>query len=179
VKTETQPYGVMAEFEGPKQLIHAAEELGRIGYRRVEAYAPYPIEGLPEALHFKPRGVAAIFLAAGVVSAAGGYFMQYYAAAIAYPLNVGGRPLQSWPSFIPITFEFSVLGGVLCGVLGMLLLNRLPRYSHPVSNVERFRAASSEAFFLCVEATDPRFEKEIVSGHLRRLGAKNVSEVPP
>jgi hypothetical protein len=178
MKSEATPYGLLAEFDGPKQLIHAAAELNRIGYTRVEAYAPYPVPGLPEALHFRPLAVPVIFLVAAVLSAAGGYFMQYYAAAIAYPLNVGGRPLQSWPSFIPITFEFAVLGGVLCGAFGMILLNRLPRYYHPVSNVERFRLASSDAFFLCVESADPRFEPEIVGGHLHRLGGKNISEVP-
>ena len=178
MKPAKQPYGILAEFDGPKSLIRAATELNKIGYTRVEAYAPYPVPGLAEALHFKPLAIPVIFLVAGVLSAAGGYFMQYYAAAIAYPLNIGGRPLQSWPSFIPITFEFAVLGGVLCGAFGMILLNRLPKYYHPVSNVERFRAASSDAFFLCVEAADPRFEAEIVRGHLFRLGAKNISEVP-
>jgi hypothetical protein len=104
--------------------------------------------------------------------------MQYYASVISYPENVGGRPLHSWPAFIPITFEMGVLGGVLGGIFGMLVLNRLPRYSHPVSNVERFRAASSDAFFLCVEANDPRFHPYLTAELLRQAGAIRVTEVP-
>jgi hypothetical protein len=104
--------------------------------------------------------------------------MQYYAAVITYPQNIGGRPLLSWPSFVPVTFEMGVLGGVLGGVFGMIVLNRLPRYSHPVSNVERFRAASSDAFFVCVESGDPRFDAAETAAFLRRCGATMVSEVP-
>ena len=113
-----------------------------------------------------------------MLSAAAGYFMQYYAAVVSYPENIGGRPLLSWPSFIPVTFEMGVLGGVLGGILGMIVLNRLPRYSHPVSNVERFRAASSDAFFLCVESADPHFQVEMTGGLLRRSGALEVTEIP-
>jgi hypothetical protein len=177
-KPESSPYGLLAEFEDTKDLLHAIRELRTKGYTRVESYTPYPVEGLAEALHFRPWAVPLIFLIASVLSAAAGYFMQYYASVIAYPLNVGGRPLQSWPSFIPITFESAVLGGVLSGVFGMIVLNRLPRYSHPISNVERFRAASSDAFFLCIESTDPRFQLEMTAGLLQRIGAVEVTEVP-
>jgi hypothetical protein len=171
-------YGLLAEFPGPDELVHGAEELRREGYRQVESYTPFAVEGIPEALRFRPLAVPAIFLTGGLLGAAGGYFMQYYAAVITYPINVGGRPLLSWPSFVPVTFEMGVLGGVLSGVFGMLLLNRLPRYSHPVSNVERFGAASSDAFFLCVEAGDPRFDATETAAFLRRSGATVVSEVP-
>ena len=171
-------YGLLAEFSGPDELVRAAAELDQEGYRRVESYTPYAVEGIPEAFHFRPTSVAVIFLFAAVLSAAAGYFMQYYASVISYPENFGGRPLHSWPSFIPITFEMGVLGGVPGGVLGMLFLNQLPRYSHPVSNVERFRAASSDAFFICVESADPRFACDKTKDDLQRLGAIQVTEVP-
>jgi hypothetical protein len=171
-------FGLLAEFSGPDELVHGAKELAKAGYDRVESYTPFAVEGIPEALHFRPIAVAVIFLVASVLSAAAGYFMQWYASVISYPENIGGRPLHSWPSFIPITFEMGVLGGVLGGVFGMIVLNKLPRYSHPVSNVERFRAASSDAFFLCVEAADPRFELETTKAALQRSGAIHVTEVP-
>ena len=171
-------YGILAEFAGPKEMVRAAKDLGAAGYCKVETYAPYPVEGMAEALNFRPSSIPLIFLIAGVLSAAAGYFMEYYASVISYPLNIGGRPLQSWPAFIPITFESAVLGGVLCGALGMILLNRLPRYHHPISNSPRFRAASSDAFFVCVEASDGRFERTITAGLLRQLGATAVTEVP-
>ena len=171
-------YGLLAEFSGPDALVHGAKELRRAGYRRVESYSPFAVEGISEALHFRATLVAVIFLVCGVLGAAGGYFMQWYASVILYPINIGGRPLDSWPSFIPITFEMGVLGGVLGGIFGMLTLNRLPRYSHPVSNVDRFRAASSDAFFLCVEASDPEFHSDSTALLLRRIGATQVTEVP-
>jgi hypothetical protein len=171
-------YGVLAEFAGPDELVHAAEELSRQGYRRVESYTPFAVEGIPRAFRFNPISVAIVFLCSALLGASGGYFMQYYASVVAYPENIGGRPLDSWPSFIPITFEMGVLAGVLGGVMGMLVLNRLPRYSHPVSNVPRFRAASSDAFFLCVESSDPCFQGEVTAGLLRRVGAIDVTEVP-
>ena len=171
-------YGLLAEFPGPDQLVPAAKQLHDAGYRRVESYTPFAVEGIPQALHFRPISVAFIFLVMGLLGAAGGYFMQYYASVISYPENIGGRPLQSWPSFIPITFEMGVLGGVLGGIFGMIVLNRLPRYSHPVSNVNRFRAASSDAFFLCIEARDPLFEPQRTADFLRRCGATKVDEVP-
>jgi hypothetical protein len=176
--SDPEIYGVLAEFSGPEELVRGAEELDRAGYRRVESYSPFAVDGVSEALHFRPFAVAVIFLICGVLGASGGYFMQYYASVISYPENIGGRPLQSWPSFIPITFEMGVLGGVLGGIFGMLVLNKLPRYSHPVSNVKRFRAASSDAFFLCVEATDPRFHPNQTAELLRHAGAIKVTEVP-
>jgi hypothetical protein len=175
---EPEIYGVLAEFAGPEELVHGAEELERAGYRQVESYSPFAVEGMAHALNFRPIAVAVIFLICGVLGAVGGYLMQVYASVITYPENIGGRPLQSWPSFIPITFEMGVLGGVLGGIFGMLLLNKLPRYSHPVSNVARFRAASSDAFFLCVEATDPRFQPHRTADLLREVGAIKVTEVP-
>jgi hypothetical protein len=175
---EEKIYGLLAEFSGPDELVQGVQELSGEGYARVESYTPFAVEGIPEALHFRPIAVATIFLVASVLSAASGYFMQWYASVISYPENIGGRPLHSWPSFIPITFEMGVLGGVIGGVIGMIFLNKLPRYSHPVSNVERFRAASSDAFFLCVESSDPRFELTKTKEALLRSGAIQIMEVP-
>jgi hypothetical protein len=171
-------YGLLAEFPGPELLIRAVEELHAAGYRRIEAYSPYPVAGLAEALHFRPTLVPVIFLVGALATGSAGYFMQWYASVISYPINIGGRPLHSWPSFIPITFESTVLGGVLCGALGMILLNRLPRYHHPIFNLERFRAASSNAFFLCVETGDPKFDAKGTTDLLYRLKATEVMEVP-
>ncbi|HUB66630.1 MAG TPA: DUF3341 domain-containing protein [Candidatus Methylacidiphilales bacterium] len=176
--SEETLYGLLAEFPGPESLVKATRAVRAAGFTRVETYSPFPIADVPAALGFKPRAVAAIFLVAAICGALGGFLMQYYAAAITYPVNVGGRPLNSWPSFVPITFEFGVLGGVLFGVLGMLLLNRLPRFSHPVFNVERFRAASSNAFFLCLESADPKFDSERARALLLENGATALMEVP-
>ena len=178
MKDDAKIYGLLAEFAGPDELVRGARELRKQGYRSVESYTPFAVDGISEALHFRPTAVAVIFLVSALFSAAAGYLMQWYASVISYPENIGGRPLHSWPSFIPITFEMGVLGGVLGGVSGMLFLNKLPRYSHPVSNVERFCAASSDAFFLCVEASDPRFDLEKTSAALRGCGAIQVMEVP-
>lgn len=172
-------YGLLAEYPDPESLVSAAKRLREAGYLRLETYSPFPVEGVPAALGFKPVAVPVVFLVAALFGAAGGFLMQYYAAVITYPINVGGRPFNSWPSFVPITFELGVLGGVVFGVLGMILLNKLPRYSHPVFNVERFRAASSDAFFLCVEANDPQFDREATAALLLRNGAIQVTEVSP
>ena len=175
---EPPVYGLLAEFEGPKHLLRGVAKMRELGYSRVESFTPYPVDGMGPALGFRPWAVPMIFLVAAVASAAAGYFMQYYAAVVSYPINVGGRPLHSWPSFIPITFESAILGGVLSGALGTILLNRLPRYSHPVSNVERFLAASSDAFFLCVESSDPHFQRKTAADDLRGAGAIEVTEIP-
>lgn len=171
-------YGLLAEFSNPDALVKATRAMREVGFARLETYSPFPIEGVPAALGFRPIGIAAIFLVAALTGAVSGFLMQYYAATISYPLNVGGRPLNSWPSFIPITFELGVLGGVVAGALGMILLNHLPRFSHPVFNVERFRAASSNAFFLCIEADDPKFDRVKTVALLREKGASDVIEVP-
>jgi hypothetical protein len=176
--SEDRLYGLLAEFPSPESLVTATRAIREAGYARLETYSPFPIEEVPAALGFKPFAVPAIFLVASLCGALGGFVMQYYAGVITYPINVGGRPLNSWPSFVPITFEFGVLGGVVTGALGMFLLNRLPRFSHPVFNVERFRAASSTAFFLGIEAADPQFDREATTALLREKGASEVMEVP-
>lgn len=170
-------YGLLAEFDTSEDLIKAARQTVVEGYRRVDAYTPLPVEGLVEALDFHDRRLPLIVLTGGIVGGVGGFFLQYWCSAISYPLNVGGRPLNSWPSFIPITFEMTVLIAALSAVLGMLALNGLPMPYHPVFNVPRFVMASRNRLFLCIEARDPKFELEKTRKFLRDLKAREVTEV--
>lgn len=170
-------YGVMGEFETADQLIQAAKKTREAGYRHVDAYAPYPVEGLSEALRLHRSWVPFITLLGGLAGGLGGFGLQYWAAAITYPLNIGGRPLNSWPAFIPVTFELTVLGASLSAVLGMLALNRLPQPHHPVFNVKRFTHASTDRFFLCIQARDKKFDLADTARFLLALEAHHVSEV--
>ena len=171
-------YGVVGEFETAEQLISAAEKTRLAGYQCFEAYAPFPVEGLPEAIGLKRNAVPLITLMGGLAGGLGGFFFQLWVAAVAYPLNIGGRPYNSWPAFIPVTFELTVLGASLSAVFGMLALNGLPRPHHPLFGVDRFaKHASSDRFFLCIEARDPKFNVSDSSRFLKGLSAANVSEV--
>ena len=171
-------YGVLAEFPTPHELNHAVEKTREAGYRRIEAYTPFPVEGLSEALALKRNNVPLITLIGGLTGGLGGFFFQYWVSVIAYPVNIGGRPLNSWPAFIPVTFELTVLGAALSAVFGMLALNGLPRPHHPLFNVQRFvRHATSDRFFLCIEARDPKFNLSESARFLKGLHAAHVSEV--
>jgi hypothetical protein len=177
---DTKPsiYGLMAEFEKPAELVRAVHAARQANYRKMDAYTPFPIEGLSEALDFRRTRVPLMIFIGGLVGCIGGFFMQYWCAAISYPINVGGRPLNSWPAFIPVTFELTILCAALAAVIGMLALNRLPMPYHPVFNVERFVLASRDRFFLCIEATDPLFDLEGTRQFLAGLQPREVSEVP-
>jgi hypothetical protein len=177
----TQPplYGLMAEFENPERLLEAARRAYQEGYRRMDAYTPFPVEGLDEAIGFHHNRLPLIVLIGGIIGAVGGYWMLYYSQVISYPLNVGGRPYNSWPAFIPITFELTVLAAALAAVLGVLALNGLPMPYHPVFNVPRFALASRDRFFLCIEARDPQFDRATTKQFLESLGPQEVSEVEP
>jgi Alternative complex III, ActD subunit len=171
-------YGVVAEFPTPHELIHAVEKTREAGYRRIEAYTPFPVEGLAEALALKRNNVPLITLIGGLTGGLGGFFFQYWVSVIAYPVNIGGRPLNSWPAFIPVTFELTVLGAALSAVFGMLALNGLPRPHHPLFNVKRFvKHATSDRFYLCIEARDPKFSLADSARFLHELKATHVSEV--
>jgi hypothetical protein len=170
-------YGVMGEFSTPEELIHAVEKVREAGYRRVNAYSPFPVEGLSEALGLKRNMVPLICLIGGLTGGLGGFFFQYWVAVIAYPLNIAGRPLNSWPAFIPVTFELTILGAALSAVLGMLALNKLPQPHHPVFNVPRFTHASSDRFFVCIEAKDPKFHIAESARLLQELHAHHIIEV--
>ena len=172
-------YGWLAEFKTAEELIHAARRAREAGYSHVEAYAPFPVEGLVEAVGSYKDRVPLITLLGGVIGGAGGYFMQWYSAVVHYPIDVGGRPYNSWPSFIPITFELTVLAAAFGAVLGMLALNGLPMPYHPVFNVPEFKRASRDRFFLCIEARDPKFHLEETRQFLQSLSAQAVFEVEP
>lgn len=171
-------YGLMAEFAEHDQLLSAAKAAYRAGYRRMDAYSPFPVEGLAEALGRDTSLVPLLTLMGGMAGGLGAYFMQWYAMARLYPLNVGGRPLNSWPNFIPVTFELTVLVAATTALLSMLLLNRLPELHHPVFNIPGFERASIDRFFLCLESEDPAFERFSAWRFLQTLDPLNLSEVP-
>ena len=170
-------YGLMAEFATPQDLVSAAEQARAAGYRRLDAYAPFPIETLSEALGHRKSRVPLLVLLGAILGSAGGYGLQYWCAAIAYPLNIGGRPYNSWPAFIPVTFEMTILLAALFAVLGMLALNGLPMPYHPVFNVPRFALASRDRYFLCIEARDPGFDPAATRQFLMSLKPSEVSDV--
>lgn len=174
----TGPYGIIAEFDHPEDVIEAARHAYDRGYRLMEAYTPFPVHGLPDALGFKHNKIPAVVLIGGIVGGLGGFFMQYYSAVLSYPIDVGGRPFNSWPAFIPITFEMTVLFAALAAVFGMLGLNGLPRPHHPVFNAPNFALASRNRFFLCIQARDPLFEAEAVRQVLSEHHPIAVNEVP-
>ena len=173
-------YGLMAEFDSPEDLLDAAQRAYEEGYRRMDAYTPFPVEGLAEAIGFHRTRLPLVVLLGGIAGGLGGYGLQYCISVIDYPLNVGGRPLHSWPAFIPVTFEMTILIAALAAVLGMLALNGLPMPYHPVFNVPEFELASRNLFFLCIEATRPQLRSrrdQAVPGKLE--GRERCSEVEP
>ena len=171
-------YGLLAEFDSPTAVVAAARRAQEAGYRKMDAYSPFPIEDLTEAIGFHHTRLPMVVLAGGLLGAAGGFGLQYWVSVIEYPLNVGGKPFLSWPSFIPVTFETTILVASLFAVLGMLALNGLPMPYHPVFNVPEFALASKDKFFLCLEATDPQFDREASRRFLESLEARAVWEVP-
>jgi hypothetical protein len=177
--TATRIYGLLAEFDAPETLVTAAERAYADGYRHMDAHTPFPVHGLAEAVGFHTNRVPLLVLIAGILGAGLGFFSQYWAAVIDYPINVGGRPLNSWPAFIPITFEVTILAAAVTAVLGMLALNGLPQPYHPVFNAPRFALATRDRFFLCIEATDPRFDPVATRAFLEGLGAREVTDVEP
>jgi hypothetical protein len=177
MNTNTQIYGLMAEFDTPDSLLTAAHRAREAGYRKMDAYTPFPIHGLAEVVGFGRPKLPYIVLIGGIIGCVGGFLLQYYASVIDYPLNVGGRPFNSWPSFIPVSFELTILIAALFAVLGMLALNGLPRPHHPVFNVERFALATQDRFFLCIESADEQFDREETRRFLESLEPQEVFEV--
>lgn len=151
-------YGLMAEFDDPETLVERARQVYWAGYRKISAYSPFPIAELPAAIGLRPTRLPWLVLLGGIAGGVAGFALQYYAAVIDYPWNIGGRPLNSWPAFIIVTFEMTILGAAVVAVLGMVLLNGLPQPYHALFNAPRFKLASQDKFFLCVEARDPQFD---------------------
>ena len=170
-------YGLLAEFDEANALVSATRRAHEQGYRQMDAYSPFPIEELTEALGVRKTRLPLLVLFGGIFGACAGYGMIYYSAVIGYPLNVGGRPLHSWPAFIPVTFELTILSAALIAVLAMLALNGLPMPYHPVFNVPRFALATRDRFFLCIEAADPLFERDATKRFLESMSALAVTEV--
>lgn len=170
-------YGLMAEFRSPETLLEAARRASGEGFKRMDAYTPFPVEGLAEAIGFHRTRIPLIVLIGGIIGCVGGFYLQYWVAVIDYPINVGGRPLNSWPAFIPVTFEMTILVAALSAFLGVLALNGLPMPYHPVFNVEQFELASRNRFFLCIEAVDPLFDRDRTAKFLESLKPEGVHEV--
>ena len=177
--TDPVIYGVMAEFETAEQLLEAARNSVAAGYKRIETYTPMPVHGLAEVIGVKRTAVARIVLAGGILGGIGGYALQYYMTVISYAHNVGGRPVHSWPAYIPVTFETTVLCAALSAVFGMLALNKLPMPYHPAFNVPEFKRASQDRFFLCIESVDPRFDPATTRAFLEQQGGLEVTDVAP
>jgi hypothetical protein len=174
----TRIYGIMAEFDSASDLVAAARKTHEAGYQKIDAYSPFPVEELAEAIGFHKNRVPLVTLIGAIIGGLSGYLMQYWIATIDYPVNVGGRPYHSWPSFIVVTFEMTILfGGISC-VLGMLALNGLPMPYHPVFNVPRFAMATKDRFFLIVFSTDPKYSAAGTRQFLESLGPRSISEVP-
>lgn len=172
-------YGLMAEFDNPDSLVAAARRTRQDGYRKFDAYTPFPIEELHEAIGVHRNAVPLLVLVGGIVGGLAGFGLQDWISAVAYPLNVGGRPFHSWPAFIPVTFEMTVLFASLTAVFGMLVLNGLPKPYHPVFNAPRFALATRDRFFLCIEAADAKFDAAATRRFLESLGPREVTDVEP
>jgi Alternative complex III, ActD subunit len=178
VQTLTPVYGLMAEFETPTEILVAAKRAYAEGYRKMDAYSPQPVHGLSEAIGFEKNRVALVCLAGGVLGLLTAYALQFWVNLIEYPLNIGGRPLHSWPSFVIVCFELTILFGGLAAAIGMLAMNGLPMPYHPVFNVAQFAHASRDRFFLCIETADPKFDMSGTRAFLESLGPHSIAEVP-
>ncbi|PYX09071.1 MAG: DUF3341 domain-containing protein [Acidobacteria bacterium] len=168
----------MAEFDTPDSIVHAARLTHAAGYRRIDAYSPFPIEALAEAMDFHASGVPLVVLIGGILGGLSGFFLQYWIHVIHYPINVGGRPLNSWPAFIVVTFEMTILFAGIFAVFGMLALNGLPMPYHPVFNVPRFAFATKDRFFLIIFSSDPKYDPAETRRFLEGMNPRSIAEVP-
>ena len=174
----TKAYGLMAEFDSVNSLVDAANRTREAGYKRIDAYSPFPVEGLAEAIGFHHDEVPLVVLIGGLIGGLSGYLMQYWISVVSYPVNVGGKPYHSWPAFIVPTFELTILFAGIFAVFGMLALNGLLMPYHPVFNVPRFAFATKDRFFLIVFSSDPKYNPVEVRRLLESFGPRSISEVP-
>ena len=172
-------YGIMAEFDNATALVKAAKHTYAAGYRQIDTFSPYPIEEAWEAIGHHDKRLSKIVLGGGIVGLLSGIGLQEWVHQVAYPINIAGKPLNSWPQFVPVTFELTILFAALSAVLGMIILNGLPQPYHPVFNVARFEHASRDKFFLLVESTDPKFDRATTLDFLKTLDASEINEVEP
>jgi hypothetical protein len=173
----TSHYGLLAEFDSAKALYHACERVRDAGYSRWDAHSPYPIHGLDRAMGLRPSKLPFVVLVTGLSGAGGGMLLQWWVHTTAYPLVISGKPLFSWPAFVPVTFELGVLFAALGAVLGMFAMNQLPMYYHPLFGSKRFERSSDDALFISIEAWDPKFDRDGTAELLRQAGAKHVELV--
>jgi len=174
----TPIYGLMAEFDSASALVAAARHTHEAGYQKIDAYSPFPVEELAEAIGFHKNGVPLVTLIGGLIGGLSGYLMQWWIATVTYPINVGGKPYHSWPAFIVVTFEMTILFAGLAAVFGMLALNGLPMPYHPVFHVPRFAFATKDMFFLIIFSSDPKYSSTATRQFLEALGPRSISEVP-
>ena len=156
----------------------AAHRTREAGYKKIDAYSPFPVEGLAEAIGFHKNGVPLVVLIGGLLGGLSGYALQWWISAVSYPVNIGGKPYHSWPAFIVVTFEMTILFAGISAVFGMLALNGLPMPYHPVFNVPRFALATKDRFFLIVFSSDPKYNPSETRRFLESLGPRSISEVP-
>lgn len=179
MSTRTSPsHGLLAIYDSVDGLMEAARRARAEGYTDLDAFTPFPVEGLAEIVGFRPNRVATTTLLGAVLGGLLGFYMQYYSAVIDYPINVGGMPYNSWPAFMVVTFELTILGGAVGAFVSLLVFNGLPRLHHPLFEVEEFQLASRNRFFLLIGARDPRFDAQATRAWLASTGAKAVREVP-
>ena len=174
----TATYGLMAEFDSATDLVAAADRTREAGYKKIDAYSPFPVEGLAEAIGFHHDLVPLVTLIGGIIGGTTGFLMQYWMSAISYPVNIGGKPYNSWPAFIIITFEMTILFAAGSAVFGMLALNGLPMPYHPAFNVPRFALATKDRFFLIVFASDKKYDAAATRRFLEALNPRSIAEVP-
>jgi len=174
----TPVYGIMAEFDTPKDLVAAARRTYEAGFRKIDTYSPFPIEEAAEAIGFHHNGVPLVVLIGGILGGVSGYLLQWWINVVSYPVNVGGRPHHSWPAFIVVTFEMTILFAGLAAVFGMLALNGLPMPYHPVFNVPRFAFATKDRFFLIIFSSDPKYNPADTRQFMEGLQPRSISEVP-
>jgi hypothetical protein len=170
-------FGVIAEYNTPEAVLAAAQAAHQAGYRKMDAYTPHPVEGLDDALGMQPTRLGFVVLAMGITGAVIGYFMQWYSMNIFYPLNIGGRPLHDWPTYVVITFEVTVLLSAFTAGLFMIARNGLPRPYHSVFNTPGFERATRDGYYLCIESSDDRFDPDAVAGFLQGTAPVSVHEV--
>jgi Alternative complex III, ActD subunit len=170
-------YGLMAEFDAPEKILAAAERARDAGYKKMDAFTPFPMEELTQALGVEQSKLSLFVLCCGIAGGLTGFFLPYFVSVIDYPLNIGGRPLNSWPHWIPVTFELTVLFAAFGAVVGMIFRNGLPRPVHPVFNVDRFELATQDRFFLCIESTDARFDRSETERFMKSLNPTHLTVV--